>query len=360
MLEGARAERVDATASGPLPDLHELRDDLPVRRALRTPRRHRPRRRRASACRGRSRNAGSARLLRCGITTALDLRSAPCASAGCAAPLLPARLRSKLPAARAPGAWPQRTHARKVLLLNGCVQPALMPAIDAATARVLDALGIEGDRRGAFGLLRRDRLSPDCDRSGAGSGAPQYRCVVAAHRAGRRSDRDQRLRLRRDGQGLRASAARRSRLRATRRGASSRSRAISPSFCARMQAGARSQVFKPGIRRRRCAASPSIRPARCSTRRRSAAPSKESSPRSAPNSCRSPTRICAAARPAPTRCCNPSCRSSCARASSRICSASNPPMILSANIGCLRASGRRGAEIPVRHWIEWVDGLLAR
>jgi glycolate oxidase iron-sulfur subunit len=44
---------------------------------------------------------------------------------------------------RPPGATPDRTHARKVLLLNGCVQPALMPAIDAATTRVLDALGIE-------------------------------------------------------------------------------------------------------------------------------------------------------------------------------------------------------------------------
>ncbi len=58
-------------------------------------------------------------------------------------PLLPSALRNKLPPARAAGTTPKRTHARKVLLLNGCAQPALMPAIDAATARVLDALGIE-------------------------------------------------------------------------------------------------------------------------------------------------------------------------------------------------------------------------
>ena len=57
--------------------------------------------------------------------------------------MLPARLKSKLPAERDAGAIPQRAHARKVLLLNGCVQPALIPAIDAATARVLDALGIQ-------------------------------------------------------------------------------------------------------------------------------------------------------------------------------------------------------------------------
>jgi len=58
-------------------------------------------------------------------------------------PLLPASLRKKLTPLRSPGATPRRTHARKIILLNGCVQPALMPSIDAATSRVLDALGIE-------------------------------------------------------------------------------------------------------------------------------------------------------------------------------------------------------------------------
>jgi glycolate oxidase iron-sulfur subunit len=66
-------------------------------------------------------------------------------------PLLPPALRAKLPPARAAGAWPARPHARKVLLLNGCVQPLLIPAIDAATARVLDALGIEAIREPASG-----------------------------------------------------------------------------------------------------------------------------------------------------------------------------------------------------------------
>jgi glycolate oxidase iron-sulfur subunit len=56
---------------------------------------------------------------------------------------MPQPLRAKLPTARAAGARPSATRARKVLLLNGCVQPALMPAIDAATARVLDACGVE-------------------------------------------------------------------------------------------------------------------------------------------------------------------------------------------------------------------------
>ncbi|WP_399697774.1 glycolate oxidase subunit GlcF [Xenophilus sp.] len=57
--------------------------------------------------------------------------------------VLPAKLRAKVPVPQAAGLWPTRTHARKVLLLAGCVQPAMAPNINAATARVLDAAGIE-------------------------------------------------------------------------------------------------------------------------------------------------------------------------------------------------------------------------
>jgi len=56
---------------------------------------------------------------------------------------LPAALGGKLQAARSAGALPGGgTHARNVLLLAGCVQPSMMPRIDAATLRVLDAIGI--------------------------------------------------------------------------------------------------------------------------------------------------------------------------------------------------------------------------
>ena len=81
-------------------------------------------------------------------------------------PLLPAGLRDKVPARRPAGAWPQRRHARKVLILNGCTQPAMMPAIDAATARVLDRLGIETvveRRSGCCGAIRHHL----CDTPGA-------------------------------------------------------------------------------------------------------------------------------------------------------------------------------------------------
>src|SRR3569833_315315 len=56
---------------------------------------------------------------------------------------LPATLRAKLGAPRPAGPVPQRTQARKVLLLNNCVQPSMAPSIDAATIRVLDSLGVQ-------------------------------------------------------------------------------------------------------------------------------------------------------------------------------------------------------------------------
>lgn len=57
--------------------------------------------------------------------------------------LLPASIKGKVPAPQNAGAWPTREHARKVLLLAGCVQPAMSPNINSATARVLDAAGIQ-------------------------------------------------------------------------------------------------------------------------------------------------------------------------------------------------------------------------
>jgi glycolate oxidase iron-sulfur subunit len=57
--------------------------------------------------------------------------------------LLPAALKSKVPPKQNAGQWPTRTHARKVLMLAGCVQPAMQPNINSATARVLDAAGVQ-------------------------------------------------------------------------------------------------------------------------------------------------------------------------------------------------------------------------
>ena len=57
-------------------------------------------------------------------------------------PLLPRSLARRIPARREAGPWPATSHARRVLRLGGCVQPAIAPSIDAAAARVLDAIGI--------------------------------------------------------------------------------------------------------------------------------------------------------------------------------------------------------------------------
>jgi glycolate oxidase iron-sulfur subunit len=75
-------------------------------------------------------------------------------------PLLPSALADKLPADSAATArpWPEKSgHRRRMLALAGCVQPVLAPNINAATARVLDRLGIalfEATRAGCCGALR--------------------------------------------------------------------------------------------------------------------------------------------------------------------------------------------------------------
>jgi glycolate oxidase iron-sulfur subunit len=72
-------------------------------------------------------------------------------------PLLPKTLRNKVPARQDAGIWPATRHARKMLLLDGCVQPAMAPNINAATARVLDALGIQlvvAPKAGCCGAIR--------------------------------------------------------------------------------------------------------------------------------------------------------------------------------------------------------------
>ena len=72
-------------------------------------------------------------------------------------PLLPAALAAKIAPAKPAGGWPAVRHARRMLVLAGCVQPALMPDVNAAAARVLDRVGIslmEVPRAGCCGALR--------------------------------------------------------------------------------------------------------------------------------------------------------------------------------------------------------------
>jgi len=90
--------------------------------------------------------------------------------------LLPPALRAKVLVRRLAGPWPLRTHARRVIFINSCTQASLLPAVDAAAAQVLDALGVEvivlpasgccgavaghtGDHSGALAAARRNILA---------------------------------------------------------------------------------------------------------------------------------------------------------------------------------------------------------
>jgi glycolate oxidase iron-sulfur subunit len=72
-------------------------------------------------------------------------------------PLLPQVLKNKVPERQQAGSWPTGQHARKMLLLDGCVQPTMAPNINTATARVLDAVGVQlvtAPKAGCCGAIR--------------------------------------------------------------------------------------------------------------------------------------------------------------------------------------------------------------
>ena len=66
------------------------------------------------------------------------------AAAQLSRPLLPSAIKQKLPAKpKRLLQWPEGEHERKIILLQGCVQPALQPNIDRAATVLLDRLGIQ-------------------------------------------------------------------------------------------------------------------------------------------------------------------------------------------------------------------------
>ena len=72
-------------------------------------------------------------------------------------PLLSPAMQDKLRPPAPAGRWPRTTHARKMLVLDGCVQPAMAPNINASAARVLDACGVQlivAPKEGCCGALR--------------------------------------------------------------------------------------------------------------------------------------------------------------------------------------------------------------
>lgn len=89
-------------------------------------------------------------------------------------PVLPQRLQAKLPAKQAAESWPAVRHDRRMLILQGCVQPTLAPRINAAAARVLDRIGISlvpiDNCCGALSYHLNDQAS----------GLDMMRCVIDA------------------------------------------------------------------------------------------------------------------------------------------------------------------------------------
>ena len=85
------------------------------------------------------------RLMRYGLRLVLPYNSrfSPLLKIGQAVrPLLPGPLKRKVPPKQRARTWPEARHPRRVLVLDGCVQPAIAPDINAAAAVVLDRLGI--------------------------------------------------------------------------------------------------------------------------------------------------------------------------------------------------------------------------
>lgn len=79
-------------------------------------------------------------------------------------PLLSANLAGKIPKKQAAATWPKTRHPRRMLVLDGCVQPAMAPNINVHAALVLDKLGISlvrAAKAGCCGALSQHLSAPD-------------------------------------------------------------------------------------------------------------------------------------------------------------------------------------------------------
>ena len=79
---------------------------------------------------------------------------------------VPASLKAKVPPAQEAGVRPAPRHARRMLMLEGCVQPAMMPNINNAAARVLDRIGISLVTNQAAGCCGAVRFHLDYQEQG--------------------------------------------------------------------------------------------------------------------------------------------------------------------------------------------------
>ncbi|MDR2991415.1 MAG: glycolate oxidase subunit GlcF [Burkholderiaceae bacterium] len=109
------------------------------------------------------------KLLRVGLTSSMlaPLFKPVARAAQALRGALPEDIQAKVPPRRAPGPWPKPLEDKRrarVLVLAGCVEPALAPAIGHATARVLAAAGIQAvfpRGQGCCGALCQHLADPE-------------------------------------------------------------------------------------------------------------------------------------------------------------------------------------------------------
>lgn len=71
-------------------------------------------------------------------------------------PILPASIQHKIPTLQKKSLWPEQSYSRRMLVLEGCAQSVTTPETNAATARVLNQLGIQlltADKAGCCGAV---------------------------------------------------------------------------------------------------------------------------------------------------------------------------------------------------------------
>lgn len=79
-------------------------------------------------------------------------------------PLAPGSLKAKVPPRQAVNATARQTHTRRMLILDGCVQPSMTPRTNTLTAAVLDRLGItviSAAGAGCCGALSQHLTAPE-------------------------------------------------------------------------------------------------------------------------------------------------------------------------------------------------------
>ena len=276
-------------------------------------------------------------------------------------PMLPATLKTKVPASivdhAAKKPFRPKSHPRKMLMLAGCVQPAMAPNINDATMRVLDALGVEtvvASKAGCCGAIRHHLTDQDGAldemRRNVDAWWPQVEAgaeAIVMNASGCGAMVKEYGHLLRNDPAYAANAPRSITSVDARPGRGDRCRSCVTCWSASLQAGAR------GI------GSPGIRPARLQHGQQIRGAGRRVDPdgggRRRPSVCREPSVLrlgrhlfgtAARARPRRLR----------DRKLAHL-AATEPEAIVSANIGCITHL-QSGTETPVLHWIELIANAL--